>query len=170
MRALSNRVRHHLLATGLVALFGAGVPMPGYALDPASPSAVNLTAEGLAANGYDVVAYFTDGKPMAGSAEFTATHEGATYRFASAEHRDAFMAEPAKYAPQFGGFCAVGASFGKKVDNDPMQWSVLDGKLYLNSSPEAQSLWLQDEAGTAAKAAATWPGIKDKTPQELSAN
>lgn len=170
MRTVSNRIRHHLLATALVMSFGAGVPMPAYALDPASTSAVNVTAEGVAANGYDVVAYFTDGKPTRGSAEFTAAFEGATYRFASAAHRDAFAADPAKYAPQFGGFCAVGASFGKKVDNDPTQWSVLDGKLYLNSGAQAQSLWLKDEAGTAAKASASWPGIKDKTPQELSAN
>lgn len=170
MRAFSTRGRQHLLAAALVAVLGAGVAMPVLALDPASTSAVNVNAEGVAANGYDVVAYFTDGTPTPGSAEFTAEFEGATYRFASAEHRDAFAADPAKYAPQFGGFCAVGASFGKKVDNDPTQWSVLDGKLYLNSGAQAQSLWLQDQAGTAAKATAAWPGIKDKTPQDLSAN
>lgn len=170
MRAMSFRLRQHLIATSLVGVFAVAAAAPGQAFDESSSNAVNVTAEGLAANGYDVIAYFKDGSPTPGSAEFTAEFEGATYRFASAEHREAFMAEPARYAPQFGGFCAVGASFGKKVDNDPMQWSVLDGKLYLNSSPEAQSLWLQDEAGTAAKASAAWPGIKDKTPKELSAN
>lgn len=170
MRAASNRVRRHLLATALAAVLGAGVAMPVLALDPASASAVNVNGEGVAANGYDVVAYFTEGKPTPGSAAYTVEFDGAIYRFASAEHRDAFAADPAKYAPQFGGFCAVGASFGKKVDNDPTQWSVLDGKLYLNSGAQAQTLWLQDQAGTAAKAAATWPGIKDRTPQDLSAN
>lgn len=170
MRAFPKLLRHHLLAAALVALLAAGVPAPGLALDESSTSAVNLNAEGVAANGYDVVAYFIDGTPMPGSAEFTATHEGATYRFASAQRRDAFLQDPAKYAPQFGGFCAVGASFGKKIDIDPAQWRLLDGKLYLNSGAQAQALWLQDEPGTAAKAAASWPAIKDKTPKELSAN
>jgi YHS domain-containing protein len=170
MRAVPLRVRHPLLAIALVASLAAALPAPGFALDPASTSAVNVNAEGLAAGGYDVVAYFTDGKPTLGSADFTATHAGATYRFASAAHRDTFMQDPAKYAPQFGGFCTVGASFGKKVDIDPMQWGVLDGKLYLNSGAQAQSLWLKDEAGTAAKAAAAWPAIKDKAPQQLDAN
>ena len=161
----------NLIAAVMFVGFGVGsLPMPAAGLDETSTSAINLTAEGLAANGYDVVAYFTDGKPTPGSAEFTATHEGATYRFASAAHRDAFVLDPAKYVPQFGGFCAVGTSFAKKVDIDPMQWRILDGKLYLNSGAQAQALWLKDEAGTAATAAATWPTIKDKTPLELSAN
>jgi YHS domain-containing protein len=124
----------------------------------------------VAANGYDVVAYFTDGAPAAGSDAFTATHEGATYRFASAEHRDAFLANPGQYIPQFGGFCSYGTSLERKVDSDPRQWRILDGKLYLNSGPMAQTLWLQDEAGTAAKAASAWPVIRDKTPQELQGN
>lgn len=130
----------------------------------------NVNRDGVLVDGYDVVAYFADGLPIMGSKEFTSTVDGATYWFASAEYKTLFDANPAKYAPQFGGFCAVGASFGKKIDIDPAQWRLLDGKLYLNSGAQAQALWLQDEPGTAAKAAASWPAIKDKTPKELSAN
>src|SRR5215472_14475103 len=74
---------------------------------------VNVDKNGLALQGYDPVGYFTDGKPVKGSPEFTATYKGATYQFASAEHRDAFNESPAKYEPQFGGFCGYAASINK---------------------------------------------------------
>lgn len=86
----------------------------------------------LAVEGYDVVAYFTDGKPTKGQEQFTADYRGVTYRFANAAHRDAFVAEPKKYVPTYGGWCAsaLGAK-GEKVSIDPTNFKVKDGRLFL---------------------------------------
>src|SRR5512143_963461 len=80
----------------------------------------------------DPVSYFTDATPAKGKAAFTATHDGVTYRLASAEHRHQFEAEPAKYLPQYGGYCAMGVAMGKKLAIDPEAYRIVDGKLYLN--------------------------------------
>jgi YHS domain-containing protein len=82
------------------------------------PVHINVDLEGLALHGYDVVAYFTDRQATLGKAELTATHDGGTYRFASAEHRAAFLADPEKYLPRYGGFCAYGVANGYKVKID----------------------------------------------------
>ena len=120
----------------------------------------NYVKDGVAISGADPVAYFTMNKSVMGSADFTADWNGVSWRFASAENRDAFKANPAKFAPQFGGYCATGASFGKKISIDPSQFKVVDGKLYLNHSHEAQAVFLKDEKGTIAKAETNWSKIE----------
>jgi YHS domain-containing protein len=130
------------------------------ALAAAQP--VNTDASGLALKGYDPVAYVTMGHAMPGDARFTATHEGATYRFATAEHRDTFLKEAAKYAPQYGGYCAFGVAGGYKVKIDPEAFSVRDGKLYLNYDKKVQERWLRDIPGYLTKSEANWGGLKDK--------
>ena len=112
--------------------------------------------KGFAIEGYDPVAYFTDAKPVAGSAQFEHSWNGATWRFASAEHRDLFAANPAKYAPQYGGYCAYGVSKGGKYPIDPQAWSVIDGKLYLNYDLDVQKTWSKDTKGFIAKADGNW--------------
>lgn len=129
----------------------------------AGVAAVNLEGEGLGAHGYDVVAYFTDGKPVKGSAEFSHEWKGATWQFASAEHRDAFAAAPEKYAPQFGGYCAYAVSRGYTANGDPETWKVVDGKLYLNYSAAAAEKWNQDVPGNIAKGNENWPQLLDGT-------
>ena len=123
--------------------------------------ALNVHA-GVAVKGYDVVAYFTDGKPVKGSPEFTHWWQGATWQFASAEHRAAFARDPAKYAPQYGGYCAYAVSQGDIVDVDPRQWKIVDGRLYLNANVLAQTLWVRDPAGHIKKGDANWPLIPRK--------
>jgi YHS domain-containing protein len=116
---------------------------------------------GIAAKGYDVVAYFTDGKAAKGSPQFVHEHGGVTWRFASAEHRDMFKADPAKYAPQYGGYCAYGVSVGGLYDVEPdTSWSVVDGKLYLNKNPSVKQTWLKDVPGYVAKAETNWPKLR----------
>jgi YHS domain-containing protein len=122
----------------------------------------NLDSSGLALRGYDPVAYFTENQPVPGKAEFTARHEGATYRFASAANRDAFVAAPAKYAPQYGGYCAYGMASGYKAPIEPDAWTVVDGKLYLNYNREVRSRWSADLPGYIRKAGANWPAIRSK--------
>ena len=110
-----------------------------------------------AIKGYDPVAYFTKSAPALGNQAFAAEYEGQRYLFAPAAHRDAFMQEPAKYAPQYGGFCVYGATRGYKAAIDPASFTVRDGKLNLNHSANVQSLWEKDVPGYIKLADDKWP-------------
>lgn len=158
------------LLLGLAAL-GAG--MVGTARHAAafietSRSDVNVDARGLALRGHDPVAYQTEGRPVPGQPQFTATHDGATYRFASAANRDRFRADPARYAPAFGGFCAMGVAMGRKLDGDPLLFRVVDNRLYLNVSAPVQQRWIQDIPGHIRTANEQWPQLRGKTPRETN--
>ncbi len=127
----------------------------------ASAESVNRR-QGLALDGYDPVAYFTEGRAVRGDSAIVFTHEGATYRFASAAHREAFAKEPGRYVPQFGGFCAWAVSRGYTAPIDPEAWRVVDGKLYLNYSRSVQKMWESDIPGNIRKADGNWPGLRAK--------
>jgi YHS domain-containing protein len=114
---------------------------------------------GVAIEGHDPVAYFTDNRAVLGSGAFTAQYEGSTFKFASAEHRDAFVADPEKYVPQYGGFCAYGTAAGYKAVSDPEAFTIVDGKLYLNYSRSVQAEWVKDIPGYVAKANENWPDV-----------
>jgi YHS domain-containing protein len=118
--------------------------------------------DGVALGGYDVVAYFKDAKPVKGSAQFSAQWKGATWHFASAANRDAFKADPANYVPQYGGYCAFGASQGYAVKTEPDAWKIVDGKLYLNYNTQVRTRWEQDIPGFIKAADENWPGILKK--------
>ncbi|MEQ8306467.1 MAG: YHS domain-containing (seleno)protein [Hoeflea sp.] len=125
---------------------------------PAVAAAVNTSESGVAIEGHDPVAYFTMNKPVPGDPAITATHEGAVYRFSSEENRALFEADPAKYAPQYGGYCAYGAAKGYKAPVEVDKFSIVDGKLYLNYNGQVQSTWIKDTAGYIDKADAWWKG------------
>lgn len=124
-------------------------------------------ANGAAIGGTDPVAYHTMGKPVQGSDDFTTDYDGVTWKFSSAANRDAFAADPAKYAPAYGGFCATGASFGKKIPIDPQHFKIVDGTLYLNSSQGAHDRFLSDEPGTISKADMNWQEIRTTPADQL---
>ncbi len=111
---------------------------------------------GVAIMGYDPVAYFADGRPIKGSEEFSHEWLGATWHFASAEHRDLFAADPVKFAPQYGGYCSSGMTDGGIDSADPEAWRIVDGKLYLIFSKDALAKWEQDIPGQIAAADADW--------------
>jgi YHS domain-containing protein len=113
----------------------------------------------VAVQGYDPVAYFTAGKPIKGEKAFTAEFNGATFRFVSAANRDAFLADPEKYAPQYGGYCAWAVSQGYHAKGDARFWKIVDGKLYLNYSASVQKKWEGDIPGFIAQADKAWPEI-----------
>lgn len=117
---------------------------------------------GIAIKGYDPVAYFKDGRPVEGRSEFTHPWMGAAWRFASAENRAAFAAQPETYAPQFGGYCASAVANNYTADIDPEAWRIVDGRLYLNYSKGIQSQWQQDIPGNISKGGANWPGLRAK--------
>ena len=117
--------------------------------------------------GHDPVAYFTENRPVKGSAQFTAAYNGAVYRFASAENRDTFQANPRKYAPVYGGYCAFGTSLGKKFQVDGKAFRVVDGRLYVNKNLEVYETWKKDIPGNIKKADGQWPGIRNVSPSAL---
>ena len=123
---------------------------------------VNIDKKNLAVQGYDLIAYFEDHKPVKGSDEFSYKYESATYQFASKAHLSTFKKNPEKYLPQYGGFCAYGVSRGYAVGIDPDAWSIVDGKLYLNYSLKVQKTWSEDKPGYIKKADVNWPSIVDK--------
>lgn len=165
----SRHVRNALLAiTTALALGSAFVPVASHAYDENSTAAVNVDAKGIGLKGHDPVAYFTVGAPTAGKADYTARHDGVTYHFASAANRDTFKAAPSRYAPQFGGFCAMGVALEKKLDGDPNAWTVADGKLYLNVNKDVEKKYREDVTGNNKKAEANWPQLRNKTPKSLN--
>ena len=121
----------------------------------------NGTHAGIGIKGYDPVAYFTSGRAVKGSDSHAAEHGGVSWRFASAQNRDAFLADPARYAPQYGGFCAWGvAEKGRLFDVDPENgWTIHDGRLYLNFNADLNTVFRRDPAGFAARAAGRWPAL-----------
>ena len=127
-----------------------------------SKTLLNLDKSGLAIQGHDPVALFTDSKPVKGKPGFVYRHNGAIYQFATKEHRDTFKADPAKYEPQFGGYCAYGISRGKLVEIDVEAFQVVDGKLLLQYSKGVRDDFNKDVKGNLAKASANWPSLVEK--------
>lgn len=128
---------------------------------------LNASSTGLALQGYDPVAYFTQGEPTKGDYRISTIHNDATYRFANEEHKAAFEADPEAYLPQYGGYCAFGAAMGFKFDGDPEYWKIVDGELFLNLSKDIQVRWEEDIPGLVERADTNWSDIAGKTPSEL---
>ncbi len=118
--------------------------------------------KGVAVGGYDPVSYFTAGKPISGNQDITLEHKGAVWRFSSEQNRDAFEADPAKYAPQYGGYCAWAVSQGYTAKGDPNAWAVVNGRLYLNYDKKVQATWNRNAADNVSKADQKWPTVLKK--------
>jgi len=143
----------------ILSLVLAGLALPALAQTKAL---LNLDATGVALQGYDPVAFFTDGKPVKGDPKFITKRDGAIYFFASQQHRNAFTAEPAKYEPAFGGYCAYGVSRKKLVKIDVDAFQIVDGKLLLQYSPSIRDDFNHDLKNNLAKANTNWPVLVDK--------
>lgn len=139
-----------------LALVGGGLFLRS--LGMFSSNEVYATGKG-AIDGYDPVAYFTLGQPTPG--EPTITHEwnGATWHFANADHRAAFIAEPEKYAPQFGGYCAFAVSKNYTAKADPAAWAIVDGQLFLNFDGKVAAEWKASATPRIAAARENWPAV-----------
>lgn len=114
---------------------------------------------GLAIGGYDPVAYFTEGKPVRGKAAHSFRWNGATWRFASAAHLARFRAEPVKYAPRYGGYCAYAVARNYTAKTEPDAWTIHDGKLYLNYNRLIRAAWERNKARDIARADRNWPAV-----------
>ncbi|MFM2422489.1 MAG: hypothetical protein RL291_1019 [Pseudomonadota bacterium] len=136
---------------------------PGLAQAPAAKPAVEQSRiQGVGAGGYDLVAYLTQNAAVPGSPAIALEHQGVTWRFATEQNRDAFKADPAKYLPQYGGYCAWAVASGYTAPSDPEAFSVVDGKLYLNYSKAVRFLWARDPKGNIEKGNANWPVVLTK--------
>ena len=124
-------------------------------------------ANGVTLAGHDAVAYFTENQPVLGRPKFTAVHNNAIYRFSSAKNRDLFNKNPEKYAPQYGGFCAYGLTFGKKFEIDGKAFKVVDGKLYVNKNLDVAKAWNKDVPKYIDEANQYWPKIEATPANQL---
>ena len=120
------------------------------------------TFSSLAVGGYDAVAYFKEGRPVEGKAQFATEYKGATWRFANQDNLNAFKANPTAYAPQYGGYCSWAVAQGYTASGDPQVWKIVNGKLYLNYDRDVQAKWEKDIPGFIAKADKNWPGVLGK--------
>ena len=161
-----QKVAVRLASIGLLAVLA--VATPALAADELNVTG-GLTGAGapLAIHGYDPVAFFTEGQAMVGSANHTAVHRGAAYRFVSEVNQKRFEKSPDSYLPQYGGFCSFGVSVGKKFDGDPRLFQIVDGELFFQLNPEIRSQWDKDVPGNIRKADRNWTRISDKAAASL---
>ena len=131
---------------------------------------VNVSgASKIAINGYDPVAFFTDSRPVNGSPSITATYQGATYFFATEDHKKLFEQNPRQYVPEYGGFCAYGVALGALFPVDISTWQVRNGKLYLNLNPEILKKFNADFQATSPRRTRIGPGSSQRTGDDTTA-
>ena len=164
---MTTRRRLILAAAAVTAMLGSGAGLIAFSTADDVAFGQTLTntllSDGkVAIRGYDPVAYHTEGRPVEGDPAYTLEYKGATWRFASAENRDLFKADPEKYEPAYGGYCAYGAGNGYLVKIEPEAFTIADGRLYLNYDLEVSKLSNQDLSGRIALAEKNWPGLKAK--------
>lgn len=159
MSARNDRLSRRVLILSFLLPVGAALVSTGGPALAGKAEIYTGLVSNTAVGGYDPVAYFTEGRPVAGSRQFTYRWKGATWRFANTANRDAFAASPAKYAPQYGGYCAWAVSEGYTAKGDPNVWKIVSGRLYLNYSPGVQRQWSADIPGNIARADKNWPGV-----------
>ena len=117
---------------------------------------------GVAINGYDAVAYFTEGKPVKGDDQFVYNWDGASWLFSSRQNLDSFKSDPEKFAPQYGGYCAFGMFQGHKASTDPNAWTIVNGKLYFNYNLKVKQMWTEKREEKIEIADKNWPDVKSK--------
>jgi YHS domain-containing protein len=143
-----------------IAAFVLALALP--AMAQSTKTLVNVNDSDVAIQGYDPVAFFTDNKPVKGDSKYATKSNGAIYYFASKEHRDLFVQNPAKYEPVFGGYCAYGVAKDKLVEIDVNAFQIVDGKLLLQYSKSIRDKFNKDTKGNLAKADANWPALVEK--------
>lgn len=144
-----------LLALLIAAALGAPTA-PALADQPAVHTGL---LSNIGVGGYDPVAYFTQGAPVRGVAQFRTTHQNVEYRFANAENLARFRANPSAYLPQYGGYCAWAVSQGYTAPGDPRHWRVVNGRLYLNYNGEIQRRWERDIPNLIRAGDTNWPSV-----------
>lgn len=117
--------------------------------------------------GYDLVSYHASAKPLPGNGNHLVHHKGVNYLFSSADNKKTFEANPAKYLPAYGGYCAFGVAVGKKFIGDPTVWDIVDGTLYFNLDNKVKGIWVMDVPGNIEKAEKNWKSIRSVPASKL---
>jgi len=156
MRIIIPRAMGRILLASMLVLTAAAVTGAGQS----KPVAVD--SNHIAIRGYDPVAYFTDGRAIKGTSEFEYVFADAKWQFASAAHREMFVADPEHYMPQYGGFCAGGTVFGALAPADPQAWMIVNGKLYMLASKKALNEWKASSAENIRQANAQWTAMQQR--------
>jgi len=151
MTQIKNFTRCTFLILGVLFVFAA---------TPVLADKTTYQSDGVAINGYDPVAYFVDSAAVKGVATLQYTWNGTKWQFANQKNLQTFKADPKKYAPKFGGYCAYAVSKGYTAPTDPDAWSIVDGELYLNYSKSVRTRWQQDTNGNIVQGNANWPGLR----------
>ncbi len=136
----------------------AAMTLPGAAWAKEDPIYTAFLSD-AAAGGYDVIAYFTESQPVKGDKAFKTKYKGANWYFSSRENLDTFLGDPEKYAPQYGGYCAWAVSQGNTASGDPLQWTVHNGKLYLNYDRKINNRWRADIEKFIVDGDKNWPAV-----------
>lgn len=153
------------LCTTAIVLAAAGLGLVTVAVAPSNESGVTTAAlpvnvsAGVAIDGYDPVAYFTDGEPTRGNPCLEMEHQGAAYRFASQENLEAFAQDPSAFLPQLGGFSVFGMAKGKRYDVNPTSFDIIEGKLYLSRNRKVRELWQANPVGYLDQAQENWRAL-----------
>ena len=153
MRRFSRR---HILA--LAACFGGASPNVTFAV---AQTAMSASGGRIALDGYDPLSYFDPGRPEKGSPKFAFAFDDAVYWFKSADHRATFAADPERYAPQYGGYCAIAFAAGEKVEADPEAWSISNGKLYVFGAKDGVPEFKKDPASVISQANSNWQKLRE---------
>lgn len=148
----------HILTAGLFSVASAVAATPALA---SSDPVQTHWSDNLAADGYDVVSFFS-GKPQPGKSDFATRHKGAEWQFISQANLDLFLTNPDMFAPQYGGYCAWAAARGKIAKGDPEFWHVEDGRLFFNFNARIQRRWHRKRATFIRKADTRWPELMAK--------
>lgn len=148
-----NLSRRKFLASAAIFLSAISVSTVAFARK-------TFAVRGVAIRGYDTVAYFTQGKPVKGNPSFKTTWNGSTWQFSSQENLEKFKANPAKYAPAYGGYCAWAMARGYTASTIPQAWDIKDGRLYLNYDLNIRKKWRQNIPGNISKGDANWPKVR----------
>ncbi len=139
------------------------LPVAGTILRPALAEEPEVFApDGLAIDGYDPVAYFTENRAVQGTAAHALRWRGAMWYFADSRNMESFEMNPLAYAPQYGGYCAYALAEGSVASSEPEVFTIHDGQLFLNNSETVRAVWRQDMSSNIRKANANWPGILQK--------
>jgi hypothetical protein len=133
----------------------------GFIISAAAQQGEVYAKNGIAINGYDAVAYFTESKPVKGNDSFVVEWKDVKWLFAGKANADLFKAAPEKYEPQYGGYCAYGCSRGYKAKTSPDAWTIDNGKLYLNYDTGVRNHWNLERQNYIQKADANWPKVKE---------
>jgi YHS domain-containing protein len=158
---MKSSKRVSLVLLGICMLFlSAAVAWGQSSAQNKSKSLVNVDAQGVGAHGYDPIAFFKEGKAVKGDAQWQSTYGGAIYYFQSSADRDLFDKEPAKYAPQYGGYCAMAMTMGKLEDVDPDYFLVHQDKLLFQRNEKAHMMFSKDPEGNHKKADESWAKLQ----------